>query len=356
MVNPDIDAACDTVGARLARIAQRFPDNIAVVERDKELNYRQFDAAASAIARQIGAAGQDRPGRICLFFQNKLPAITRYFRLRPMRSRIRSAGRRGSAGAIALHRRGLRAFPLSDRKQPDRKSPRGRAAGLRDRRHRAIQAGEDTRPPPQVAADAPLFLYYTSGSTGQPKGVIQTHRNLLFYADAYAKGLGITASDRLSLAYTLSFNAANMDIYSSLLNGAALCAYDMRGDGIPKFADWLDLERITVLHTVPTVFRELGNRLAPGRVLPHIRVIDLGGESVFASDIDLFRGHFLETCVLDQPARLDRDRPHRAAQDRARRPGVRDLHRSGRAAVSPMCAWRSAAMTAAARCPMKSAK
>jgi amino acid adenylation domain-containing protein len=298
LVNAEIDAAYDTVGARLARIAQRFPDNIAIVEKGKELSYRQFDAAASAIARQIGAAAPDRPGRICLFFENKLPAVSAIF----------ASARCGHAyvplDAGDPHER-LRFIAgdcepflfLTESSLIERArsvAPPGCAIVDVGQSH----AGEDTRPSPQVAADAPLFLYYTSGSTGQPKGVIQTHRNLLFYADAYTSGLGITASDRLSLAYTLSFNAANMDIYSSLLNGAALCAYDLRGDGIPRFADWLDLERITVLHTVPTVFRELGNRLAPGRVLPHVRVIDLGGESVFASDIDLFRGHFLETCVL----------------------------------------------------------
>jgi len=44
---------------------------------------------------------------------------------------------------------------------------------------------------PEVPPDAPVYLYYTSGSTGRPKGAIQTHRNLLFFADAYAQALAI---------------------------------------------------------------------------------------------------------------------------------------------------------------------
>ncbi len=53
-----------------------------------------------------------------------------------------------------------------------------------------------------------------------------------------------------------------------------------------------------MLHAVPTVFRELFNRLAPGRALPHVRAIDVGGESLFASDVDLFKGHTLSNCIL----------------------------------------------------------
>src|SRR5207302_3217528 len=145
-----------------------------------------------------------------------------------------------------------------------------------------LQPIAQVRPLPEVPSDAPVYLYYTSGSTGQPKGVAQTHQNLLFFADAYAKALAIGEADRLSLLYTLSFNAANMDIFGGLLTGATLCAYDMRRESISQLADWLDRERITVLHAVPTVFRELVNRLPPSRLLPHLRAIDLGGESVFA--------------------------------------------------------------------------
>jgi hypothetical protein len=89
-----------------------------------------------------------------------------------------------------------------------------------------------------------------------------------------------------------------MDIFGGMLKGATLCAYDMRRDGVPGLADWLDRERITVLHAVPTVFRELFGSLAPQRKLAHLRAIDLGGEAVFGSDVELFRRHTREGCIL----------------------------------------------------------
>lgn len=288
----------ETIGARLAAIAVRLPDKIAISEQEGRISFGQLDVAASAIARQIMASSESRPGVVCLFFENKLPAIKSIF----------GAGKSG------------RAYVPLDAGDPEERlrfilrdcAPTALLTeGTLVARARAIApAGcaiididrlppdDDNRPLPAVDADAHLNLLYTSGSTGHPKGVGQTHRNLLFFADTYAKALRIGDADRLSLLYTLSFNAANTDIFGGLMHGATLCAYDMRREGIRQLADWLDRERVTVLHTVPTVFREMAARLAAGRLLPHLRVIDLGGESVFASDVELFRGHTLEHCIF----------------------------------------------------------
>ena len=293
-----IAAQSGTIGARLATVADRLAEHVAIVEGKARVSYGELDAAATAIAHELLAAAADRPGCVCLFFESKLPAIESIF----------GAGRTGRAYValdagdpeerlrfiladcepVALLTEG----PLLDRARTI--APAGCAIIDASRVPRA----HDRRWLPAVSPDAPVYLCYTSGSTGRPKGVSQSHRNLLFFADAYAKTLAVRETDRLSLLYTLSFNAANMDIYGGLLNGATLCACDMRREGVAQLADWLDRERITVLHAVPTVFRELAKRLAPGRMLPHLRAIDLGGESVYASDVELFRAHTPESCLF----------------------------------------------------------
>jgi amino acid adenylation domain-containing protein len=149
-----------------------------------------------------------------------------------------------------------------------------------------------------VGPDDPAYIFYTSGSTGQPKGVCQTHRNLLHFVGCYSRLLGIGEADRLSLLYSLSFSAANMDVFGGLLAGATICAYDMRERGIPGLAMWLDRQAITVLHAVPTVFRKLADSLEDGRIIQSVRAIDLGGEAVTTRDVELWRAHFRPDCLL----------------------------------------------------------
>ena len=287
-----------TLGERLELVAASMPDNVAVAEGDLRVTYRAFNAASTAIAWHLTGLGGERHGRVGLFFERKLPCL----------ESIYAAGRSGHT-YIALDagdpEERLR-FILQDC-EPFAILTEGALAG----RARAIAPPgvpvvdlADIRrdgpfgPLPQVAPDQSLMFCYTSGSTGRPKGVIHTHRSMLVLTGHYARALAIKPADRLSFLYTMSFSAANNDMHGALLNGATLCAYDPRRDGTAGLADWLDRERITVLHTVPTLFRELCNRLAPDRILPHLRVVDTGGESLFVADVAAYKAHTRKSCLL----------------------------------------------------------
>jgi len=149
-----------------------------------------------------------------------------------------------------------------------------------------------------AAPDLPAYILYTSGSTGRPKGVMQTQRNLLHFVKSYASSLGIQADDRLTLLYSFSFSAALMDIYGGLLTGATVLPHSVKEHGIAGLSNWLVDRRISVYHSVPTVFRHLLQTIAPGQRLEAIRVIDLGGEPVTAGDIEAFKRHFTPGTVV----------------------------------------------------------
>jgi non-ribosomal peptide synthetase component F len=85
----------------------------------------------------------------------------------------------------------------------------------------------------------------------------ENHRNVLHHICAYTNNLHIDAADRLALLASYGFDAAVMDIYGALLNGATLCLFDIRNEGLATVPDWLSDERISIYHSTPTVYRQV---------------------------------------------------------------------------------------------------
>ena len=147
---------------------------------------------------------------------------------------------------------------------------------------------------PLVDPGSTAYVYFTSGSTGEPKGVVDSHRNVLHNVMRYTNGLGISASDRMTLLQSSSFSGAVSSMFGALLNGASLFPWDAAHSTPTALADWITREQITIYHSVPTLFRSF----VAGRHFPSVRVIRLEGDRASHRDVELFRAHFSETCLL----------------------------------------------------------
>jgi D-alanine--poly(phosphoribitol) ligase subunit 1 len=148
--------------------------------------------------------------------------------------------------------------------------------------HREIAAFDDADLPETdliIGAD-PAYVMFTSGSTGEPKGVVIPHHGVLNLVDWAGADLGIGPEDRLTNVNPLYFDNSVFDIYAGLLNGAAIVALDaLKGRPPAELVAEITRNKCTFFFAVPTLFMYLDSMhlLAPDK-LPGVGRFMFGGE------------------------------------------------------------------------------
>jgi bacitracin synthase 3 len=167
---------------------------------------------------------------------------------------------------------------------------------------RVICIGDTERQPSEnpeadIRPESKSYILYTSGSTGVPKGIVQSHAGLLHHIDVYTKYLQVSKEDKLTLFSSFTHDASLMDIFSALLNGATLYPIDVKEAGsYGKVIDFMRQEGITIYHSVPTLYRILVRELEDAAQIGSLRFVVLGGEPVLASDLQKYKACFSSHC------------------------------------------------------------
>jgi amino acid adenylation domain-containing protein len=232
-----------------------------------------FDQGTPAIATMLGVL---TAGKILVPLDPAFPRERIEYMIRDTGARLIVTDARHLSMASSLCDAGFRILDI-DAQQP-------RAIG--------------THPRVRITADTIASIHYTSGSTGQPKGVTQNHRNLLHTVMNYTNVFHVCADDRIASFTSPAGIALVWMSLVSLLNGASYYAVNVKEHAPLSLAEWLDEQGVTVLSAMPPVYRVVVNGLPAAFRFAHVRVVGLGGDSLHANDVELFRRHFSEDCLL----------------------------------------------------------
>src|SRR5207247_630465 len=106
---------------------------------------------------------------------------------------------------------------------------------------------------PELKPDDPAYIFFTSGTTGVPKGVLGSHKGLSHFITWQRETFAISRQDRCAQLTGLSFDVVLRDILLPLTSGAILCLPEDTAElGPDKVLCWLESQRVWVLHIVPS--------------------------------------------------------------------------------------------------------
>jgi amino acid adenylation domain-containing protein len=155
----------------------------------------------------------------------------------------------------------------------------------------------DERPRPQGNDSA--YLFFTSGTTGTPQGVLNRHKGLSHFLSWQTSDFFVGPQDRVAQLTGLSFDVLMREVFLPLTSGGTL--------SLPKTAalpdpeelfDWLARQRISILHVVPSLVEFWLDRVPEQMRLPELRLVFSVGEPLTDTLVERLRHRLAPHCQI----------------------------------------------------------
>jgi amino acid adenylation domain-containing protein len=278
-----------SIPERFHEIVERFPDRPAVQYDRGEIRYRALGDRARSVAALIRAAAPATPGAVVILTRQGIPQIAAILGVLEAGDWYVPLDPKMSADALGdLIARAEAKLMLTD--EATRAIAERAAGGVCPVAcvDGALPAPLTERSP--ATPDSLAYVYFTSGTTGAPKGVMDSHRNVIHNILRYSHALRWTHHDRFTLLQASHFSGAVSNVFGALLHGALLLPYDVDRDGAgPPLQRWVQFIRPTIFHSVPSLYRSI---MFSWSRFPGVRVVRLEGDAASRLDVHYFNRNF----------------------------------------------------------------
>lgn len=143
-----------------------------------------------------------------------------------------------------------------------------------------------------------LGVFLTSGSTGEPKGIVQTHGVIAADLDRAVRDTGVGRADRIDQRFSLSFSAFLSPLICALGTGGELHLMPGTCRTSAEQARWMQDSGITYSTLTPRMWRHLCRGLEPGGRFGSLRFLGLSGDQFHPEDIALLRARLPADAIV----------------------------------------------------------
>ena len=236
--------------------------SVAVRFGDRDVTWSELDGRAAALAAGLAGLGVRRGDRVGLLMANRpefldvvvacarLGAIVAPFNLRFTAPELAYVVGDADCAVVVTEaslRPGLSIATAN--------APTMVVLDADDGSLEALVTADGTATAAAVVPDDPLFICYTSGTTGDPKGAVLTHASWFYASMSRALQGGINRNDRILMPFPLAFTGGLALAMVGLWSGATLVLEPGFEPG--RALRLIEAQRITVFMAVPTLFQQM---------------------------------------------------------------------------------------------------
>lgn len=295
---------------RLGQVTRSQPEAVALDWQGEQWTYAQLDAKSNRIAHRLRELGSKQGDVVALLLEHPLNHIASVIGAMKAGAvfvtlessdplpRLQDLARRcsprwwiaeASTGSVL---EGINA----DAQEPEGLWLSEAESVAQLKTLTALELAQDVDVDIELDAQAPCYIFFTSGSSGQPKAILGRSQSLAHFIDWEIATFGLDNSCRVSQLTAPTFDAFLRDLFVPLCAGGRLCVPPMRKQAPDQMLDWLADVGVTLIHCVPSVLRSL---LAYSRTeavsqarLTQLERVCLSGEALLPVTVQEWRDTF----------------------------------------------------------------